>query len=268
MDSEQSPKESALMTYAEYEKIHDEKPYLFQLESGGNRLFYFGENHSFDPDDQQWKAVKSFWQEFLKKTEGRNRIAFVEGGERPLSSSEKESIEKNGGMGLLTYLAHQEGIETYSPEPSERKERAELEKQFSREQIQYYYFAQMAYQWERKQDPKPDFDTYMRRALKSDERQSGWSDFDFSLERMRQVHIQLFGTPFDPGKKNFWNKIVNPAMRPTVLNGVARASSRYRDEHIVNEIVKYMKDGHSIFAEYGGTHVVMQEPLLRALLKA
>ncbi len=105
------------MTYEEYEKTHYERPYKLRIESGPNSLFYLGEAHSFDPDDPQWDEVRSFWEEFLQATKGGKRIAFVEGGKRRIKATERESIEHDGGMGLITWLAREAGIDTYSPEP-------------------------------------------------------------------------------------------------------------------------------------------------------
>ncbi len=257
----------ALMSEQEYKEKKRELPYPITIESNSASLYYFGEAHSFDPEDEQWEKDKEFWQKFLEKTEGKSRVAFVEGGTRRLWSSETESIEKDGGMGLITWLAHEAGIEIHSPEPDEAEERAELEKQFSRDEIQYYYFARMAHQWARIVAQKPDIAEYLEKALKSDEKHSGWNDFDFSLKHMEEIHRQLFGTPFDPTATDFWRSIVNPVTGPSVINKVARACSRVRDEHIVQEIIERMEGGTSIFSEYGATHVIMQEPLLRALLE-
>jgi hypothetical protein len=46
-------------------------------------------------------------------------------------------------------LAAQENIKVFSPEPDEAYERSELEKEFPRDAIQYYYFARMVLQWGR-----------------------------------------------------------------------------------------------------------------------
>ena len=181
---------------------------------------------------------------------------------------EEESIVHDGGMGLLTYLAHEAGVESYSPEPSEHEERAELEKYFSREEIQYYYFARAVDQWTRKAEPRLDLEIYIESFLRADARGSGWNDFDFSFANMKAIHHRLFGTEVDPSAEDFWYSVTNPVSGPSVINQVAGACSHFRDEHIVKEIVQRMQNGESIFAQYGYSHVVMQEPLLRALLKA
>lgn len=255
-----------LMTYEEYEKTRHSTPYYLVLQSGSRFLYYFGERHSFDPEHPQWQGEKKFWKEFLERTTNSKRIVFIEGGKRPDEANEEPSIINNGGMGLATYLAKQEDIETHSPEPNEAYERAELEKHFSRTHIQYYYFARVVHQWGNKHDPKPDFEEYINGYLETDKRESGWPDFDFSLDNMKKIHNDIFDMPFDESDSQFFYNAVNPVVVQTVVNKVSRMSSEIRDTYIVREIQKYMNDGFSIFAQFGCSHVVMQEPLLREVL--
>lgn len=254
-----------LMSYEEYQTTRHKTPYMVLLKSGFNFLYYFGERHSFNPTDEQWIEEKSFWQDFLEKTEGQKRIVFTEGGKRPIEKNEEQAILKHGGMGFVTYLAHKENIRTYSPEPNESYERLEMEKRFSREQIQYYYFARVVHQWSRKHNPKPDFEEYINRYLESDKKESGWSDFSFSLESMKKIHNDIFHTTFDENDSDFFYGVTNPVVLKTEINEVSRASSMIRDEYIVKEIQKYISKGYSIFAQYGCSHVVMQEPLLKEI---
>lgn len=254
-----------LMTYNDYVKQRHSVPYTFILESKGNFIYYFGEAHSFDPEHPQWVGQKDFWNDFVKNTEGKKRIAFIEGGERPVSKDEKEAILNHGGMGLVTWLAHEAGIERFSPEPDEKYERDELEKNFTKEEIQYYYFARVVHQWHRK-NPQPNFEEYINRYLEDDKKQSGWTDFDFSIDAMKKIHTDIFHTEFDIHDTDFFYNAGNPTKGLSVVNAVSRASSAIRDEYIVEQICKYVKDGYSIYLQFGCTHAVMQEPLLRELL--
>ena len=255
-----------LMTWDEYKDTEHDIPYVFILDMGFNSLYYFGERHSFDPEDVQWTLVKKVWNVFLQATDNKKRIVFIEGGKRPIEADETQSILKHGGMGLATYLAHQAGIETFSPEPDEAWERSQLEKEFSREQIQYYYFASIVHQWGCKLDPKPPFEKYASSFLKSDEKVSGWTNIDFSLDSMKKIHASIFNTTFDENNTDFFYNAVNPVELQTVINRISRASSAIRDAYIVSKIEEYSKNGYSIFAQYGCSHVVMQEPLLREVL--
>jgi hypothetical protein len=253
-----------LMSYSEYAKTRHKTPYELVISSSGKSLYYFGERHSFDPKDEQWDQVKTFWNKFMAQP-AEKRVVLTEGGVRPIEKSEAESIVEHGGMGLVTHLATLANIPIRSPEPDEAYERSELEKEFFRDEIQYYYFARVVHQWSKKL-PQPDFEAYMASYLETDKRRSGWDGYDFSLNHMKEIHEKLFGKGFDPRDDKFFYDVSNPADTATAINRVSSRSSVIRDLYIVREIEKYWKDGYSIFAQFGWSHVVMQEPLLKELL--
>jgi hypothetical protein len=136
-----------------------------------------------------------------------------------------------------------------------------MEKVFSRDEIQYYYFARMVYQWAQKQEPKPDFDAYMQRSLDSDKRKSGWVDYDFSIAHMKSVHLALFKTEFSVADPEFFYEIIR-----VVINDVSTKSSQVRDAFIADTIISYMKNSFSSFAQFGQAHAIIQEPYLREKL--
>lgn len=255
-----------LISYDEYQKIDHETPYLLKLQNEKTFLYFFGERHSFNPDDAQWIKLKEFWDEFLLNTNGKKRIVLIEGGMGGHFSDEKQAILKEGGMGLTTLHARKENIEIHSPEPDYKYERAELEKEFSREEIQFFYFAREVDQWCRYTDPKPDFETYIGRYLLQDQRASQWDDFDFSLESMKRIHTSLFQTEFDQYDRNFWYSIVIPFGQKAVTNKVSVRSGDIRDEYMVKEMERYIKEGYSMFGQFGASHVVRQEPALKGIL--
>lgn len=254
----------SILTYKQYSETRHEIPYTLLLKLGTSFLYYFGERHLFKPVDPQWVKLKEFWKDFIEKTNGQKRIVFIEGRIRPVEENEEQAILKYGGMGLVTYLAYQEKIELYSPEPDEKYERSELEKKFTRDMIQYYYyFARVILQWGEQLGKKPDFVEYITQYLDNDKKESGWDEYDFSLDAMKRIHFELFKAPFDEKNTKFFYDVSNPVVIKSEINKVAAASSIIRDEYIVREIQKYINSGYSIFAEYGCTHVVMQEPALR-----
>lgn len=255
-----------LMTEDEYSRIKHKTPYVYKIQTGKQFLYYFGEKHSFNPDDSQWVQVRNFFSDFVKNTENQKRIAFVEAGRPPVKETENGSILEAGGTGLITFLASQLNIEVYCPEPSRVYEIRELEKQFSREEIEYYYFARIVNQWGRIPDPKPKFEEYVSRFLERDEKNSGWNDFDFSYENLKRIHRNMFKAEFNENNSSFFRELVTPVDLKTTINKVSRASGVIRENYIINEISKYWDNGYSIFIEYGSSHAVIQEPLLKEML--
>lgn len=258
----------SILTYEKYAETPHPIPYKLVLKKNGTSLHYFGEKHTYEPKHPQWDVLKNFWSRFLEETAGRKRVVLIEGGIRPVAGDEEQAIIEYGGMGLLTYLANKEGIEVFSPEPDEKYERAQAEKHFPRDVIQYYYFARVVLQWNRKSEPKPDFVGYITRYLESDREESGWDDYDFSLDHMKSIQMELFYRQFDEHDEKFFYDASNPVIIQSDVNKVSALSSIIRDQYIVDQIQKYMQDGYSIFAEYGCSHVVMQEPALREMFNA
>lgn len=255
-----------LMTQDEYNEIDHKIPHFYKIQNKNQFLYFFGERHSFDPKNNQWIMVKKFWSDFINDTNDQKKVAFVESGRPSIEENEEKSISGAGGTGLITFLASKQNIEVYCPEPNAINEIHELEKKFTKEEIEYYYFARIVHQWGRIPEPRPNFEEYVTRFLEKDKRISGWSDFDFSLENMKTIHKKNFGTEFSLSNLNFFKEIVTPVELNSIINKVSRASGDFREEYIVGEINKYWNNGYSIYVEYGASHAIMQEPLLREIL--
>ena len=100
-----------------------------------------------------------------------------------------------------------------------------------------------------------------------DKKMSGWTDFDFSLNNLKIIHKNMFGTDFNQENTNFFGKIVTPIKTETIINKVTRKSGELRNEYISKEIQKYWNDGFSIYIQYGASHAVIQEPFLKEIIK-
>lgn len=256
--------ESLLYSYDEWKAVYKKMPYSFTIKKNAQYLYYFGANHSHDPKNEEFPALREFWKEFLEKAGNKNGVVFVEGGLRKLVESEETAIKRDSESGFITFLANRARVPVHCPEPNPTGERINLLKKFSKEEVQYYYFARVAHAWHRR-DPKPNFEEYTSHYLEQDKVDSKWEDFDFSLEHMKLIHKKLFGTDFE-NNEQFSFQNINPTVENSVINKVARACSIYRNVHIVTEILKFWKEGKNIFVVFGGAHAVLQEPALRKLL--
>jgi hydrogenase maturation factor HypF (carbamoyltransferase family) len=142
-----------------------------------------------------------------------------------------------------------------------------LAKQFSKEEIAYYYFARSANGWNRMKEPKPEFEKYISQSLKKNETESKWLDFDFSLENMKNIHKKLFGDEFNENNSNFFKDVVSPIKSDSRINEVARSCGNIRNEYMVNEIQKYWSTGYSIYIHYGAGHAAMQKPAIENFVR-
>ncbi|MCK9351460.1 MAG: hypothetical protein WCT49_04130 [Candidatus Paceibacterota bacterium] len=255
--------ESLLYSYDEWKSIAKKWPYCFEIEKNEQLLYYFGANHSHDPNNEQFPVLREFWGKFMDKTGGKNSVVFVEGGLRKVLKDEEMTIKRNGEGGLITWLAKDIEAHIYCPEPTRTEETEALLKKFSKDEIEYYYYMRGLHSGSRL-NPKPNFEEYANKCLTRDKTESKWEDFDFSIENMKRIHKNLFGVDFDENEDRF--SYINPTTENSVINKVARACSTYRNVHIVSEILKFWQEGKNIFVVFGGAHAVLQEPALRKLL--
>ena len=258
--------EEHLMSFDKYNTLKHKVPYLYSVKHREQYLYYFGSNHSRDSKNIQYEILRDFWQDFLKHANRKESVVFVEGGKREVCNTEIEAIAKGAEAHYITYLADRECIETFSPEPSEKHRFGELEKHFSKKEIAFYEFARMMLQWSRHHGEKPDFREYVGNSLKNDKTNSGWLDFDFSIEHMLEIQNQLFNRDFDENDASFYYDVTNPTATHSKINELSRFDdSNIRDTYILTKIEEYWKSGKNLFIVYGASHAVRHEPAIKYL---
>ncbi len=253
-----------LMTYEEYENAEQIFPHFFEVEKNGQLISYFGAEHIGDPSHEQNAQIETAWESFVTRTEKDHTIVFVEGGLGDTQKAKEESIRHGEEGGLATYLAEQAGIPVESPEPSLSYEVAELLKQFSKEEILYYYFSRAVDQWKRTENSE-DVLKYVQQLISDEAEALGFAENNI-LATLSETHKKIFGTEFDMNDLEQFEKAADPVNIYSVSNQVARATSILRDQYILKEIEKKWHEGKSLFIVYGATHAIMQEPAIRHLV--
>ncbi|MEK7087414.1 MAG: hypothetical protein AAB958_01795 [Patescibacteria group bacterium] len=234
-------------------------PYFFSLKKNNATLFYLGVRHSWNPTDKQFNIIKQKWLDFLKIA--KHPLAVVESRGWKIYNTEKEAISKGGEIDFMAYLCHQANVPISCFEPDRGSEINALLQQFPKEQIAYYYFARAISQWYRLTQ-KPDINSYLLPFLQRDKKASGWNDFEFSLENMKNVHRQLFNTELDFNNVEFFSKIENPTREDNPLKDVVRASGKYRDQTTTDSIKNTWNQGYNLFIIYGEGHARNHEKIL------
>lgn len=243
------------------------RPYCFEIDNRDQSLYYFGANHSRDIEDEQYPKLEQYWKQFLGKTGGKDCVVFVEGGIRKMWTDKEVAVQNDSEAGFITILAHEFGTSVECPEPNSEVEREYLLEKYNKDQIQYYYFARLIPVWHKGREPREVFEEFIKRYQRvNTSSDASWSDYDFSLQNMKEVHRSLFDTSFDEKDVDFFKSIVNPMTEKSIINKVARECTMFRNVHIVTKIEEYWKEGKSIFVVFGHSHAVMQEPALRQLL--
>lgn len=107
---------SLLYSYADWKEIFRKDPIL-EIEKHDQGFYYFGANHSRDPQNDQYSRLRNYWERFLEKTVDKDRVVFIEGGLRGTRKSEEEAIHKGAEADLVTLWASRLNISLFCPEP-------------------------------------------------------------------------------------------------------------------------------------------------------
>lgn len=246
-----------MMTWVEYARLDPAWPYILKLDVPPGGLLYFGAAHTYDPADPQVDRVEKLWQAFEPD------IAFTEGSPRRFDSRD-EAVRRGGEPGLVRFLAARDDVPTTSFEPTRAEELAALAGRFSPVQLKLFYILRDISQFAARNGPA-DVSKEIERLLAIYADTPGLSGSPRTLAEFEAVYLDAF-----PGHRSYdsipptW---FDPVEHVTFLNEISRASSDYRDQQIVDRLVHHVNSGRRVFAVIGGSHVVMQEPVLRSRLK-
>lgn len=168
---------------------------------------------------------------------------------RKLEKDEESAIAKGGSEGgFITFLAHQENIPVVCPDISDEELMEKLPDQ-NKDEVLLYWFLSWFDNFNKRPEPKPDFEKSVQEWCKNQEQRRIWKDVDVSLSRLRQLYKQVMGKGFD--EKESPNDFVNPNRTETPINKIARAQSDLRDANTASEIERYWNEGKSIFVVFG-----------------
>jgi hypothetical protein len=250
--------------YAEASQRWGKSPIMMEIEKNNQTLFYFGANHSKDPKNHQYPILKEYWEKFLQKTINKERIILIEGGLRPLATNEEIAITRNAEAGYVTFISNKSNTLIVSPDINEDELIKRLP-DLNKEEFLLYWFLLLIDTYQRFANPKPDFNNFFDNWRNYQHRKDIWGGIEISFEHLKDLYKNIIGKDFNADESQ--NNYVNPNNTGTKINEVARKSSDARDENIVEEILKYWKEGKNIFVVFGSGHLIIQEPALKALLK-
>jgi hypothetical protein len=255
---------SLLLTWDEYNKKKFNTPYTFSVKKQNQELFYFGGGHSYKPDDLQNSQIEDEFEKFILRNNYKNTISVIEGRFKNVREIKEENIKLGGESGLLAYLSKQKEVPFFCFEPKFGEIINKLLGKYSKDILFYYSINKLALQYNKILE-KPKFENYLFKFMERDRIDTGWYDFDFSLENAKRIHKKLFNTDFDENDKMFFYHNVNPAENSSVFNEISKDFDIYRDVSIVKNILEKWQEGKNIFVVYGSGHAIIQERALKTL---
>lgn len=250
--------------YAEIEKSGiTARPYVIEIGHEHQKLLFYGSVHSNNPEHPEFRDIEERWNGFVAKA--NKPIVFVEGRfdevSKEATKDRNKSLIDGGEAQFVVYLARRDKAEVHSPEPDRTWEADELAKKFGRDNVIFYYFVRQI-EWRNRLTVKPNIPAVAREMLVLMKDTYAWVDVEFSFEYMAAMHQHLIGRPLILDDAKGLYDLITPATTEHVTNQLACASGDLRDAYVLEQIIRYWKEGRSPFLVFGSSHAVRLEPAL------
>lgn len=244
-----------------------EVPYLFKLKKNKQVLYYFGVEHSINPQHKQFNLLEDFFNEFVQD-KFKEKVIFIEGNEIPIKAlleNRDENIKKLGERALLLSLALKNNIPYIYGELSFQEEANILNEKFSQEHIAYFYITRLISGLLRKK-PDMNFEQALSFAVDDWSHHLDWNRELFTVDKIKEIHKELFKEEMSSKSVELIKKICIPVNEDfSMINKIARMSTETRDKAVLEKIKQEWQTGKSIFIMYGHNHSEPQEVFLRKL---
>lgn len=247
----------SLRTEAEHDQLFSwtRAPILKATHPSGGALYYFGTCHTRDADHPVIAEFASGWDEF------EPTLALVEQYMGLYFGSQRRAVRRFGESAAVYELGRRDGVPTYTLHREQTEHVAEFGAKAGHREAAAYLALRMAH-GENPQGPVSD------------------AELEHALEK-RAVGVlsDAFAdvTDFDA----FWNATwtdelgdwrtlrwatLGPRLGHTRFEAVGHWDNVLRDVHMVRILVDQVGRGERVFAVVGRSHVIQQEPAIRALL--
>jgi len=175
-------------------------------------------------------------------------------------------VIRHGESGLVRYLAARDHVPVRSIDPTLEAEVLELRKEFPAQKVKLFFVLRQITEYGRvQQATKNTIEGRMQEILRHFSTVPGLevepttiAELDASCTR----NLPKLGS-YREARPDWFD----PQKTKTFLNKIGRRSSEIRDRYMINLLVGEVRQGRRVFAVVGGTHVVMQEPAIRSLLR-
>ncbi len=252
---------STFRTMAEHDSLMADKewPYILKVGGSNSSLIYYGSWHTNNPDNPQIAEIEKIWKEF-KPTVGvtENRLGFIIG-------SEESDIKSYGEFAMAYIMAGRDKIPVYTLEPSWESEAAEMKAKFPTPEVTLFYTMRVFLSERKSGMSTSEIEDLATHLLKKRGSRAGLEGSLNSLDEMDALWQKHYSDLGD------WRIIkgsaIHPSANPTRLSRMANFANEVRDLHAAKVIVDLMNQGNRVFAIAGGSHVVKQEPVIRASLE-
>jgi hypothetical protein len=240
-----------IMTFEAYRRTEHPTPYIIQLSVPRGSLLYYGAAHVYDATHPQILDIQRRWAQF------KPTYALNEGGTPPVLDTVEETVGRNGEAGLVRWLAKQDAIPVETLDPTNAQLLAASAERFTPEEFKLSSVLRQVSQQNRRSEQfrASDLEAEVSRVPGMEGPPRTVAELETSTTKLLPMLTNWRAVPaewFDPA--------IDP---PTWLNDLARFTSDYRDDFMLQRVITKLEQGHRVFAVVGATHVVMQERAVR-----
>ncbi len=268
-----------IMSLEEYDRRGEHAwPYTYTLTAGSSTLYYFGSQHpGNDPTHPEYALIEAAFAQAnpeMVLVEGMRITGDTDAFESNIRSlSRDEVITTYATAGYVLWLALHKGIGWHSPEPDDADLYEHLLTLFQPDELFAWYVLHIIPQYHRDTHAGGGgFAAYVADFIQTFAAATQWKGFEYSLDHALDVAATIVGETIDVESTQGADAWTDPVPheseeRPrTVLNRISRIVIERRDRKIVRDIAAALGDYARLFVVYGGSHAVVEEPALRALL--
>lgn len=230
-------------------------PILKAVHPSGGALYYFGSCHTRNAHHPMIEKFSSDWADF------KPTLALVEQRMGLYFGGMTSAVSKFGESAAVSELGRRDDVATYTLHQEQTSHAAELAAKVGRREAAAYLALRMAH-GENPQGP------------------IGEAELEHGLEK-RAVGVlsaaftdaadfDLFWAETYADELGNWRTLrwasIGPRLGHTKLEAVGHWDTVLRDVHMTRILVDQLENGERVFAVVGRSHVIQQEPALRALL--
>lgn len=252
---------------AEHDAIHGsmDGPYLVELArpASGGTLRYYGTRHVVDPLEPRATAtLDALRRGFAAR---RPSLVLIEGRLDWHFGGEAAAVQRFGEAGLTASLARAAGLPLRSLEPEFADEVAAAVAEFGARPVLAFYFLRVYASDRDRGELGSDRETSAAGLLRKRAARLGLASSFADL-----AEFDRFWSESAAGQGD-WRTLPAEALwrraDGTWLQRIAERINAFRDEHMVAVLLEALARGEDVFAVCGASHVILQEPALRAALR-
>jgi hypothetical protein len=242
-----------IMTYEEHNRIERGRPHVLEFARGTGRLLYVGVQHTQDPSDSQIDSLRTMWDTFQPTIAlAESRLGFFVGWLEP-------GVRQFGEAGAVFALGREREVPVYTLEAPLEVEVPVLLERWPANRVAMFYILRSFLQ--RSAEGRTD-----REANQLLRKRTRWPGLEGSIADLAQFD-SIYRHDFPAGVpwRELPREVTWPGRTDTYFNEISTRINHFRDEYMISLLVHLLDRGERVLAVVGSSHVVMQEPALRAL---